>query len=188
MDSAVERKLLKAYNELLRKNADKITVTTLCEKADVSRASFYLYYSSIKEFTEKCREFLIKKLNAQAKLIITCDESMLHAVLKKKNLLLDETELSLLRLSAKGTKYIEFALTADKLMPDDAIKVISEYESKEFYLRHKDEMDYFFNGYIPMLFFGLTEYDEDTFIFEMKSCRKLYRMLYNQIKDAEKNQ
>ena len=85
MDSAVERKLLKAYNELLRKNADKITVTSLCEKADVSRATFYLYYSSINEFTEKCREYIIKKLNAQAKLIITCDESMLHTIKKKKN-------------------------------------------------------------------------------------------------------
>ena len=65
MESKVEKKLYEALAKIVSKGEEKLSVSTLCEKADVSRASFYIYYKDLDDFEAKCRTCVSERLFEQ---------------------------------------------------------------------------------------------------------------------------
>ena len=69
MDRRVKytKKIIKeSFFELLKdKEIDKITISELCEKADINRATFYRYYIDIYDLLEKIGQDLIDELKTK---------------------------------------------------------------------------------------------------------------------------
>ena len=52
-----------AFYELLHeKSYDKITVTAICEKAEINRATFYKHYMNVEDLVDKLQEETINDL------------------------------------------------------------------------------------------------------------------------------
>ncbi len=173
MNSQTNKKLIKAYGKLLKKDDEKIKVKSLCEKADIARATFYLYYKDIDDFTEKLKSHIINRFFEQALVILSCSEDAFADAVKKENLLLSDDELLVLNNFISGTNYIDFALAANSIYRSYPIEIISE----ELYVQNKLYFDFFAHGFLPMLIFGLIDYDEKKFRSEMKHCRIYFKFL-----------
>lgn len=180
MNKSVNLKLMAAYSRLVEKKDEKITVITLCEKADVSRASFYIYYNSLDEFVNKVSLYIIDKLFMQSVKIITCRDADLSFVIKKENLFFNEGEIKILRNMISGVNYIDFAILAESYYVD---RKNDPLFSEEMWKNHKDEIDLFSRGYIPILLVNLINYDEINFKKDMKNCRFFFKNLHNQISE-----
>ncbi len=184
MNKNINRKLIVAYSNLLEKESEKINVTALCEKANVARASFYVYYSDLEEFQKKVNDYIIDKFFRQSVVILTCSDDELSTVVKKENLLFDNCELGILSHMIKGTNYIDFVLLAESYYSDLSI---SSVYTDEILKNYKDDIDFFSRGYLPILVDGLTCYRENRFRKDMKQCRIFFRALcdYIQSRPAE---
>lgn len=181
MDRNVTRRLLDAYSGFIRKQSEKITITTLCEKADISRATFYVYFSDIDDFYEKINKYMIDKFFCQATLILSCSESEFSKTVKKENLIFDENELVILSHMIKGVKYIDFALLVDEYYSDKNNHLLY---TTEMWNKYRREIDIFFRGYLPILITDLYEYDELRFKKDMIYCRLFFRELYKYMKSG----
>ena len=177
MDKPINQKLMSAFNELAKKDEDKISVTSLCKKADIARATFYLYYVNIDEYIDNLRNYIIGKFFEQAKSFIECSEAEIHQIVKKESLILNDTELSLLNYFAGGLKYIPFAMSADSIIRVGFFKDVVETEGQEYFEKNKIKLEIFLCGYIAIIFFALTNYDEQKLLFEVKCSRKLFKSL-----------
>ncbi len=175
MNKNINRKLITAYGKLLEKENEKISVTALCEKARVARASFYIYYSDLEEFQKKLSDYIVDKFFKQSVVIITCNDAELRTVTKKENLLFDSCELKILAHMIKGTNYIDFVLLAESYLVDESCEAVYTSEMRE---RYKEDIDFFSRGYLPILIDGLTDYEEARFRRDMKYCRGYFKSLY----------
>ena len=70
MHNGIEAKIRKAMAELAKKGVEKISVSDLCKKAGVSRASFYLYYNDMDDLIEKTLLYIVDKFGEQLSLIL----------------------------------------------------------------------------------------------------------------------
>lgn len=76
-----ERIIQDSLYQLLEKNpSQKITVTKLCEVADINRATFYQYYSSIEELFEKTMASFYKDIASESRAILEEHGSTYDAV------------------------------------------------------------------------------------------------------------
>ncbi len=179
MNKGTNRKLIVAYSKLIKKESGRISVTDLCEKAGVARATFYLYYSDMESFQKKLSGYIIEKFFSQAVRILTCSDDEMHSVVKKENLIFDEYETDILGYMIQGTNYIDFASFADSYYVD---KNNDPLFTLEMWEKHKEKIDIFSRGYLPILILGITNYEEMSFRKDMKYCRMFFRTLYEHIK------
>lgn len=76
-----ERSIRKALDQMLKDGLqDKVTVTKLCQIADINRATFYQHHSSIEELYEKVVEDFYLEIVFDAKLILAEQGSSAEAV------------------------------------------------------------------------------------------------------------
>lgn len=180
MYKKINRKLLAAYSKLLQREIEKISVTSLCDKAGIARATFYIYYSSMEEFYKKLSDYIIDKLFKQSVAIINCNDADFRTVIKKENLLFDDDEIYILRDMIKGTNYIDFATLTESYYADR--KNDSLYTT-EMWSNHKDGIDLFSRGYLPILLSDITDYNEVRFRNDMKYCRAYFHAMYEHMKN-----
>ncbi|MBQ8502766.1 MAG: TetR/AcrR family transcriptional regulator [Clostridia bacterium] len=183
MNKGINLKLHKAYAKLIKNNDDKITVTDLCEKADVARATFYLYYKSIDEFILKSKEYLIVKLYEQSELIMKASDAELDNVLKRKNIIFDDFELELLKYYTSGSNYLEFAALMNELLAPRYKNLMVEKWGEEFYEKNKAKFEFFKNAVTPLLYFNLLDYDESTIRYDMHAARNVANDFFRDIID-----
>ncbi len=178
MDKSTNRKLISAYAKLLKKDVDRITVSLLCERADVARATFYIHYKDMSDFKDALHRYLIDKFFEQATLFLCCDENDFVKNLKKENLLFNDNELIILKDMVSGSNYIEFAQLSDKyFLKELKSSVFAENVQTKF----KDELDIFIRGYLPILVIGLTDYNETVFRSDVKNCRLFFKFLCKRV-------
>ena len=170
MKKTNEEKLQEALAKLLDK---KLSVTLLCEKADISRGTFYLYYNDIDEFLSKTEDNIIEKYFLQIEKIFFCPIEELPYILKKEKLLFDEKDRKLLAYFAKGSKYIDFAVRGIEGVLSSFKDLCKEEYGEKFYNENEKKLTYCLNGVASILFFSLTRYDEKKLIAEMQQCRKI---------------
>lgn len=174
MNESTERKLRVAYSKLIRKQTEKLTVTDLCKKADVSRATFYIYYKDIEEYIDKLRMHIASRLFGQASKLLLCNDFDFPRLIKKENLILDEYETEILKNMLSGSNYLSFASLADG-------RFLREKESSPFsdsaWEKHCEEIDLFTRGYLIILISGLTNYSEASFRSDMRNCRSYFKNL-----------
>ena len=174
MNESTERKLCVAYSKLLRKQTEKITVTELCRKADVSRATFYIYYKDIDEYVEKLRMHIASQLFGQASRLLLCSDSEFPKFIKKENLVFGEYETEILKNMLSGANYLTFASLTDVLFVGE--KNASPF-SGSAWEKHREEIELFTRGYLIILISGLINYSEADFRSDMRNCRSYFRKL-----------
>ena len=174
MHESTERKLRMAYGKLISRQAEKITVTDLCKKADVSRATFYIYYKDVDEYVEELRRYMILKLFERASELLRCNEQDFLKSMKKENIFFDEYEIKILESMISGSRYIYFTTFANMCGARD--KENSPF-SDSAWENYREEIDLFMRGYILILIMGLINYEEASFRSDMRNCRSYYKTL-----------
>ena len=82
------RRLRKAYCRLLKEiGEDKISVSNLTEEADISRATFYLYYQNIDEFKEDTQKYIMSLFIKQIRMFLDAGKAGAQQACKRKNLI-----------------------------------------------------------------------------------------------------
>ena len=172
MEKEIKKKLLVGFSKILDK---KQSVTLLCEKAGVSRATFYLYYKDLEEFTDKAAVYITEKYFRQIGKVMFCKEAEIAELLQKESLLLDETERKLLSYFAEGSNYIAFAQKACENVLPGFKRLCKEKLSEEFYRENEYRVTYCLNGIANIMFFNIVNYNEKKILFEVKQSRKIMR-------------
>lgn len=185
MKNKVFEKLLTAYSSLILKES-KINVSTLCQKADVGRATFYLYYKDIEDYINSCEDYIISKLIKQLELIISADENEVFNVIKKENMLFKDYEVNLLQHFTNRDSYLVFM----KKSYPFSLEIIKKYAEKKFGKKFIEDnyktLDYFFSGYFTLIYFNVLDYNEDVFRSDIENIIKLAKKLIYDIN--QKNQ
>lgn len=174
MEKEIKRKLTEGFAKIIEK---KHTVTLLCEKAGVSRATFYLYYNDLNDFYEKTAQEITEKFFCQIILFMFCEDNELTNNIKNENLILNETEMKLLSFFADGSNYISFAVRGfEKSVPefDDFCR---EKFGEEFFYENSFTLHYCLNAVSILLFLNLTDYNENKLLFEVSEARKIIKSL-----------
>lgn len=182
MNETTERKLLVAYSKLIRRQAEKISVTELCKKAELSRATFYIYYKDIDEYAEKLGEHIVLRLFEQAAKLMRCSDYEFPSAIKKENLIFDEYETKILENMLSGTNYLSFATLANVCYVRGKLSSpFSDYAWE----KHQEEIDIFTRGYLIILIFGLIDYEETSFRRDMRNCRTYFKALCERFENQD---
>lgn len=174
----LEQKLTVALCDIIKKNDErKMTVTNLCRKADVSRAAFYLHYKDFDEFLEIIKDDIIKKAIKEAYMLLFCDDSELPNAVKKENIIFDEYDYILLNYFTSNENCIEFGSKAF----NNAEEYFLVAEIHELLKNRLSACQYcyeaFFAGYVCIVYFGLSDYDEVRFRKEIEKCRSIFNLI-----------
>lgn len=164
MQNNVESKLKRTMAELADKNVEKISVSALCEKAGVSRASFYLYYKDIDDLIVKTREYIINKLDEQLNFILDIEDGVCP---DKCHIVFTEEDLALLKAFTGKHVYWDFAVDANKIMTPRFKKKMIERWGENYYNENKEIFEFILTGGIATLYVDLLNYDKETYIKNM---------------------
>ena len=180
MKQRIEFKLLETYSEMTRKYGEKVSVTTLCKKAGIARATFYLHFKDIEDFIEKSKCSLCEKLIFQAFIFLRCSDKDLSKAIKEENLYMNKEERALLKYFLYGSNYIDFSTMFFKV----GIEKTKELkELKDVFQKglsgEKINYEVFFNGYFSILVLGLSDYEEKRLKKEIENCRLYFKLLLN---------
>ena len=122
-----------SFVELLRKKEiNKITVSELCELADINRATFYRYYIDIYDLLEKVGKELVENLK---KMLADYKDSPLREVIKAYLLMLkDNSELTKMIFSNNKNisffnDFFEYIYYNYKIKQLDNVKNINESDT-----------------------------------------------------------
>ncbi len=173
MGSKVELKLYDAFAQWAGKSDEKLTVLSLCEMADVSRASFYLYYKDIDDFSDKCREYIIKKLFEQV-LIIT-GNALSPSDCK---VIFDERDIKLLKAFTGNHDYWDFAVNANIIFAPKFRDMMVERWGEEYFENNKSVFEFLLNGSVASLYFDLVEFDKDRFFKNLNYITNIVRQFF----------
>lgn len=178
MNKSIDIKLIRAYSKLLKKDTKKISVCLLCETAEVSRASFYVYHKSMGEFEKSLGTYMMSKFFEYSTYLLRCSEDEFAKAIKKENSSFDKYETVILKHMISGSNYLDFAIFADSYYLKE--KEASLF-SPEVWEKHKQVLDFFSRGYLMILILGMTGYMENTYEKDIRKCRALFKCLCNEI-------
>ncbi|MBE6715868.1 MAG: TetR/AcrR family transcriptional regulator [Ruminococcaceae bacterium] len=164
MQNSVELKLRKAMAELADKNVEKISVLALCEKAGISRASFYLYYKDIDELIVKTREYIINKFDEQLNIILNIKDGVCT---DKSHIVFTEEDLALLKAFTGKHVYWDFAVDANNIIAPRYKKKMIERWGEDYYNENKEIFEFILNGGVATLYIDLLNHDKETYIKNM---------------------
>ncbi len=164
MQNSVESKLRRAMAKLADKNVEKISVSALCEKADISRASFYLYYKDIDDLNAKTREYIINKLDEQLNIILDIKDGILP---DNCHIVFTEEDLALLKAFTGKHVYWDFAVAANNIINPRFKKKMIERWGEDYYNEKKEILEFILNGGVATLYFDLLNFDKETYIKNM---------------------
>jgi AcrR family transcriptional regulator len=156
------RRLRKAYCRLMEKtDAEKINVSTLTEEADVSRATFYLYYQNIEKFKEDTENYIVELFIRQISLFISKSRSEVMDACKRKKLIFTEDDFKLFFSVFKNNR--GFLFESDELMI--AFKAmygnVGKYFSPKFIRKNMARFNLFFIGYASVMRENFLDYHSD---------------------------
>ena len=165
MQNSVELKLRRTMAELAYKEVEKISVSDLCKRAGISRASFYIYYKGIEDLIAKTREYIINKLDEQLNIILDIKDG---ACTDKYRIVLTDDDLALLKAFTGKNVYWDFAVDANRIITPRFNKKMIERWGEEFFNENKEKFEFFLNGGVATLYFDLMNYDKETYIKNMQ--------------------
>ncbi len=174
----LEQKLTVALCDIIKKNDErKMTVTNLCKKADISRATFYLHFKSFDDFIETIKDSIIKKVIEEAYILLLCEDNELGSAIKKENIIFDEYDYELLSYFTSNENCIAFGSKAFNNAEEYFLVAKIHEKLKNKMSDYQYCYEAFFAGYICIVYFGLSDYDETRFRAEMEKCRYIFRLL-----------
>lgn len=163
------RRLRKAYTVLLnRKNYKSVSVKELTEYAEMSRAAFYLHFESIEDFSFQCSQYLIKKITSQMLLWLGDGRSNIEKNCKRRNLLLDETDMELFLCYLEQEIYFAGYSSMDTIFP-----MFCEFLSEKFGISFDEcsansKLRFFIRAFSSTIMESLVKYDSKKMAKELK--------------------
>ena len=173
MESKVEKKLYETLAEMVSKGEDKISVSSLCEKADVSRASFYIYYKDLDDFEAKCRTYVSERLFEQ---VLTITENFITP--NECNILLDENDVALLKFFTGKHVYWNFAEDANEIVAPRFKELMTERWGEEYYEENKQLFEFVLNGSVGTLYLDIVDFNKAKFVRNMNYITGIVRELF----------
>ena len=175
MQSNIEMKLRQTVAELAEKNTEKISVSALCKKAGVSRASFYLYFENLEDLIIKTREYVINKLCEQLGIILDTADADSFGI---NDIVFSEDDLILLKAFTGNTVYWNFAVDANRIIGKRFEKRMIEQWGEEYYNENKEIFEFVLNGGVATLYLDLVDFDKNLFIKNMRRITSIVRYLF----------
>lgn len=173
MENKIEIKLREAYSKLISKSAEKLTVKTLCEKADVSRAGFYLYYKDLEDFIAACRSYIVEKLCEQLKIAMRNTSTA-----KEYKMIFSETDIKLLKGFTGKHDYWDFAVMGNNIIWPEIKSILVGYWGEEYFNKNSEKFEFMITGSIATLYFDIINYDKETFYKNMIYTNNLVDELF----------
>lgn len=174
MQNLVEEKLRVTLAKLADNGTKKISVAALCEKAGISRASFYIYYSDLDDLINKTREYIINKLYEQLKIIVDIKSEEFS---EETHMIFDDVDIALLKGFTGKNVYWEFAIEANNIIFPRYEKKMKERWGEEYYNNNKEKFEFLINGGIATFYFDLLNYDKAECVKNMKRTADIVREL-----------
>jgi len=176
MPASVEEKLRMTLAMLAEKEKEKISVSALCEKAGVSRASFYIYYEDLDDLINKTRNYIVNRLDKQLSVLLDVKDGKSFS---ESSLILTKTDIALLKGFTGKHIYWEFAVEANRIIWPKYEKKMIERWGEEFYNKNKEKFDFFLNGGIATLYFDLLNFDKSTYVKNMGRISEIACEFFN---------
>ncbi|MBQ7117122.1 MAG: TetR/AcrR family transcriptional regulator [Clostridia bacterium] len=170
MPASVEEKLRVTLAMLAENEKEKISVSALCEKAGVSRASFYIYYADLEDLVNKTRNYIVNRLDEQLGVLLDVKDGKSFS---ESSLILTRTDIALLKGFTGKHIYWEFAVEANRILWPRYEKKMIERWGEKFFNENKEKFEFFLNGGVATLYFDLLNYDKTTY---MKNMRRITEM------------
>ena len=162
LNTKTHRRLRKAYCRLIRKTgAKKITVSSLTEEADVSRATFYTYFQNIEEFKDYALRYILALFIKQIGIFLLAGRQGVKEACRRRNLIFHDDDFELFRClfgNDKGFGYGERVLDfAFKNYVDN----LGSYFSEKFIKKNHERLDLFYIGYTAVMRVDFLDYHSD---------------------------
>ncbi len=178
MQSNVELKLRRTLAELADKEVEKISVSALCEKADVSRASFYIYYKDMDDLIAKTREYIINKLIDQLNIILDIRDGVRN---DKNRVIFDDDDISLLKGFVGKHIYWNFAVDANRIITPRFKKKMIERWGEDYYNENEEKFEFVLNGGVATLCLDLMFFNKETYIKNMQRISDIANEIFSDI-------
>lgn len=140
-----EKRLRVAYAQLLsEKNYKDINVKELCDRAEMSRATFYLHFGSLEEFTYHCKKHIIREISRQ--LIFWFDNrNDIDNICRKRNLIISQSDRELFK--GYFQQEIYFKDPDDYTVNPYFYDYFKEKYSESFVSENIEKIDFFIRAY-----------------------------------------
>lgn len=171
----VEEKLRMTMANLADKKVEKISVSELCKKAGISRASFYIYYDSLDDLIKKTRDYVIEKMHSQLSVILDIKDG---AEISKDSILFSDTDISLLKGFTEKHVYWDFAIDANNIIAPRCRKKMIERWGEEYYRENEEVFEFMINGGAAMLYLDLVDFDKEKYIRNMNYITGIAKELF----------
>lgn len=174
MHNGVEVKIRKTMAELARKNVEKISVSAFCEKAGISRASFYLYYEDMDDLVEKTLLYIVNKFDEQLSIILDIKDGL---CMDSCRIVFSEDDIALLKAFTGNTLYWNFAVFSNSVIVPRFSKRMIERWGEDTYKEKEAVFEFLINGGAATLYFDLIDFDKETYIKNMQRIAKITKEL-----------
>lgn len=173
LNTKTHRRLRKAYCRLLRKtDAEKITVSSLTNEADISRATFYTYFNNIEEFKAYSLEYMVNLYIKQIGLFLKVGKQEAKEACRRRNLIFTDDDFELYLCLFGGERAIIFDESLFRIAFKICINNMPFYFSEKFIKKNRERLDLFFIGYTAVMRNNFLDYHSD------KAYRDVMRTFY----------
>lgn len=148
-----------AFDLVMEKEPEKITVLELCKRAGINKSTFYLHYGGIEDCLEKCFDFVMDSLIQFCK-TIKYDDIKANAE-KNVDIILDEVEKNMDYLIK--AKYSRIGALSIRAIKDNIVQAIADANK----ISPQDDYDKYINiaylvgGMYDAIFTPLPTYNRE---------------------------
>ena len=158
-NTKTHRRLRKSYCRLIRKNQyDKMSVSSLVEEADISRATFYLYFKNIEEFEDDTFKYMLFLFAEQIVKFLLAGKTKAKETCKRKNLIFTDDDFELFSCICSVTPRFDFNKKVFDTFFDKYLDYICKYFDKSFIKKNKDRFNLFYIGYACVMTENFLDY------------------------------
>ena len=181
-DARVFRRLRSAYAQLLQESEiDEITVTELTDRADMSRATFYLHFGSMDEFRNECFRHIIETALRQCGLWFEAGRDGIEEASKKKNLIMNQSDRDLLNFYMTQEIYKQYHNLFSFYDMCTAMHIFTDTWSDAFIDENSGKLTVFFTGFIVNTMPNLTNYSSKQVRREMDYIFDIWDYLFPEL-------
>lgn len=179
INTKTHRRLRKAYCRLIKeKGMDKVTVSALTEEADISRATFYLYYQNIEEFKDEALEYIISLYIKQLRIFLSAGTEELKQVCKKSSLIFTDSDFELFACHFDGDRGFGFSNKILDLAFKNFADNIPQYFDAKFVKKNKSRFDLFYIGYTGVMRPHFLDYHSDKVYRDVLRTMRIWNYLF----------